>query len=60
MNATIEAVEPRFLPGRSRHSSADRAPVKRETAEGARVATHLRGPRRAAYSTAQPEQNDAP
>ena len=30
----IEAVELRFLPDRSRHSSADRVPVKRETAEG--------------------------
>lgn len=30
----IEAVESGFLAGRSRHSSADRVPVKRKTAEG--------------------------
>jgi hypothetical protein len=35
----LNAAESRFLTGRSRRISADRVLVKRETAEGARLAT---------------------
>ena len=39
----IEAVKSRFLPSRSRHSSAECVPVKRKTAEGVRLATRFGG-----------------
>jgi hypothetical protein len=38
-HADIEAVESRFLPGRSRHSSAQGGARKPVAAEGARLAT---------------------
>lgn len=56
---SIEAVESRFLPGRSRHSSADRVPVKRETAEGHGRLLNYEGRDANLHSKAEDAQCDA-